>query len=61
LIIKVRVGKENLLLSGIDLLSDLENRREDEQLRYGLKKYMVCNLFDSDFELVVKDILVKYN
>lgn len=40
LVFECRVGKGKLIVSGIDLLSDQENRPEARQLLYSLKKYM---------------------
>ena len=45
LIFECKVGKGSLLVSGIDLLSDRDNRPEAEQLLYSLKKYMTSSKF----------------
>ena len=40
LLFEAKVGKGKILISGIDLTSDLNNRPEATQLLYSLKKYM---------------------
>jgi len=40
LIVEARIGNGKIVISGIDLLSDAENRPEAQQLLYSLKKYM---------------------
>jgi len=46
LIFECKVGKGSLLVSGIDLISDQQNRFEASQLLYSLKKYMAGNSFN---------------
>jgi hypothetical protein len=57
LIFEIKVGEGKLILSGIDLLSDFEDRIEAQQLLYSLKKYMASDSFDPDAELAVQDII----
>jgi hypothetical protein len=45
LILECRVGNGSLLISGIDLLTDQENRPEAKQLFYSLKSYMATSSF----------------
>ena len=45
LIFECRVGEGSLLVSGIDLLTDLDQRPEARQLRYSLEKYMASPAF----------------
>lgn len=51
LIIEAKVGKGKILISGIDLQSDLNNRPEAQQLLYSLKKYMIGGKFNPLVEL----------
>ncbi|WP_139959563.1 sugar-binding domain-containing protein [Flavicella sediminum] len=45
LIFEAKVGNGSILISGIDLHTDLENRLEAKQLLYSLKAYMVSTRF----------------
>ncbi|WP_228853027.1 sugar-binding domain-containing protein [Aegicerativicinus sediminis] len=56
LIFEVKIGKGNLLFSGVDLHSNLENRIEARQLLYSLKKYMNSNEFNPEITLESDDI-----
>jgi hypothetical protein len=56
LIFEVRVGKGKLLVSGIDLETDLEKRPEARQLKYSLKKYMTGSHFNPNVELDLEAI-----
>jgi hypothetical protein len=56
LIFEAKIGKGSLLMSGIDLHTNLENRLEAQQLRYSLKKYMISNQFSPKTELDISDI-----
>ncbi len=56
LIFEVRVGNGKLLFSGIDLLTNIEQRPEARQLLYSLKKYMNSDDFDPDAELEFEEI-----
>jgi len=56
LIFEAKVGKGKIIVSGIDLLSDLENRPGAQQLLYSLKKYMISDGFTPASELKVNDI-----
>jgi hypothetical protein len=46
LLIEVKVGKGKLLVSGIDLHSNLESRPEAKQLLFSLNEYMNSEAFD---------------
>jgi hypothetical protein len=46
LIFEVNVGAGRLLVSGVDLLTNQENRLEAQQLLYSLKKYMLSDDFN---------------
>ncbi len=57
LIFECKVGKGKLLVSGIDLLSDNQNRPEAIQLLYSLKKYMAGGGFNPDMEIEIEKII----
>ena len=63
LLFETKVGQGKLLVSGIDLHSDLETRKEAVQLLYSLKKYMVSDQFNPTNQLAAEEItaLFKYN
>jgi len=61
LIFEVKVGKGKLLVSGIDLVTDLEKRPEAQQLLYSLKKYIAGPGFTPNVELDLKAIKGLYN
>ena len=56
LIFECKVGKGKLLVSGIDLLSDSQNRPEAIQLLYSLKKYMNSSDFNPAVQLKAEQI-----
>jgi hypothetical protein len=56
LIFEGKVGKGKILISGIDLGSDLENRPEAKQLLFSLVNYMSGGKFSPKVELDVKTI-----
>jgi hypothetical protein len=56
LIFEIKVGKGKLLISGIDLLDNANNRLEAKQLLYSLKKYMTCDSFDRSVEVCLTSI-----
>jgi len=60
LIFEAKIGRGRIIVSGIDLLSDLENRPEAQQLLFSLKKYMTGDYFAPDVELYVSDLLGMY-
>jgi hypothetical protein len=51
LLFEAKVGKGKLLVSGIDLQSDLANRPEAQQLLYSLEKYMAGSRFNPEVEV----------
>lgn len=53
LIVEGKVGKGKILISGIDLTTDLDKRPEAQQLLFSLKKYMVGNKFNPGTEIPV--------
>jgi hypothetical protein len=56
LIFECRAGKGKLIVSGIDLLTDQENRPEAKQLLFSLKKYMSTNQFQPQTEVNIEKI-----
>jgi hypothetical protein len=56
LLFEARVGKGKLMVSGIDLQSDLDKRPEAQQMLYSLKKYMTGNHFNPEVEVAVDKI-----
>ncbi len=56
LIFEVGVGQGKLLVSGIDLHSNLSQRPEAQQLLHSLKKYMVSEHFDPEISLETNEI-----
>ena len=53
---EVKIGKGRLLISGIDLLKNIDDRPEANQLLYSLKKYMESDSFDPPVEVELKSI-----
>lgn len=56
LLFEARVGKGKILVSGIDLHSDLDKRPEAQQLLFSLKKYMVGTMFNPAVEMTSQKI-----
>ncbi|SHE76428.1 Glycosyl hydrolases family 2, TIM barrel domain [Arenibacter palladensis] len=56
LLFEVKVGKGKLLISGIDLHTDLERRPEARQLLYSLKKYISSDKFNPEIKMDSDDI-----
>jgi Glycosyl hydrolases family 2, sugar binding domain/Glycosyl hydrolases family 2/Glycosyl hydrolases family 2, TIM barrel domain len=56
LIFECKVASGKLLISGIDLLSDQENRPEAKQLLYSLRKYMAGNQFNPAEDISIENI-----
>jgi len=61
LLFEARVGEGKLLVSGIDLTTDLENRPEAQQLRYSLETYMNDEKFVPATKLSAEEILKMFN
>jgi len=51
LLFEAKVGKGKLLVSGIDLTTDLDKRPEAAQLLFSLKKYMAGSSFNPEIEI----------
>ncbi len=58
LLFEARVGKGKILVSGIDLVSGLDQRPEAQQLLFSLQKYMTAPQFDPK-TIVSPDLLQK--
>jgi hypothetical protein len=56
LVFEGKVGKGKILISGIDLTSDLDKRPEAQQLLFSLKKYMTGGKFVPGIELTTEQI-----
>lgn len=56
LIFEAKIGKGKLLVSGIDLHTDISKRLEAQQLLYSLKKYMASEHFDPKISLETDEI-----
>ncbi len=56
LIFEANVGKGKILISGIDLTTDLAKRPEAQQLLFSLKKYMAGEKFNSKVEMEAEQI-----
>ncbi len=57
LIVEMKVGRGKLLLSGIDLLEDSENRLEAQQLTYSLLQYMQGNEFNPKYSVELDNLV----
>lgn len=57
LIFEAKVGKGSLLISGIDLHTNIENRLEAQQLLYSLKSYMASSQFTPKTLLTINEVI----
>lgn len=57
LIFESKVGKGKLIMAGVDLQTDLENRPEARQLLFSLKSYMGSDKFNPEMEIEAEDII----
>jgi hypothetical protein len=57
LVFEVKIGKGKLLVSGIDLHTDLQNRPEAQQLLYSFKNYMLSENFNPKTTLEKSEVL----
>lgn len=60
LLFEVKVGNGKLLVSGVDLHTDIENRKEAQQLLFSLKKYMNSEAFDPKNQVDLESIRELY-
>ncbi len=56
LIFEAQVGKGKILISGIDLTTDLATRPEAQQLLFSLKKYMAGGKFNPEVEIEAENL-----
>ncbi|PQJ68668.1 hypothetical protein BTO14_11470, partial [Polaribacter butkevichii] len=56
LVFEAKVGKGKIIISGIDLHTNLESRLEAKQLLYSLKKYMTTVKFNPEVSLEINQI-----
>jgi hypothetical protein len=56
LLFEAKVGKGSILVSGVDLVNNLENRVEAQQLKASLLKYMESEKFNPTTELSINQI-----
>jgi len=56
LVFEAKVGKGKILISGIDLTTDLDKRPEAQQLLFSLKKYMAGERFNPKVEIKAEQI-----
>ena len=61
LIFEAKIGEGKLLVSGIDLQSDSEERPEARQLLYSLKQYMSDDDFNPQTKITVDEITSLFN
>jgi hypothetical protein len=57
LLLEVKIGKGKLLISGIDLINNLESRPEARQLLYSLNEYMISPDFDPEVSVDIGQII----
>jgi len=56
LVFEAKVGKGKILISVIDLTTDLDKRPEAQQLLFSLKKYMTGEKFNPKDELKIETL-----
>lgn len=61
LIFEVKVGRGKLLISGVDLLTNQDQRPEAKQLLYSLKKYMCSDKFSPKHKVEAQQISNLFN
>lgn len=61
LLFECRVGKGKLMVSGIDLLTDMADRPEAKQLAYSIESYMKSDEFNPKTEVELRKIAALYN
>lgn len=61
LLFEAKVGEGKLLVSGVDLHTNLQNRKEAQQLLYSLKKYISSNAFNPRNKIEVESIQEIYS
>jgi len=61
LVFEARIGNGKIIVSGIDLLTDLDNRLEAQQLLYSLKKYMDTDSFNPTSNILPEELKLLIN
>ncbi|HEY9003552.1 MAG TPA: sugar-binding domain-containing protein [Mucilaginibacter sp.] len=61
LLFECKVGKGKLMVSGIDLLTDMADRPEAKQLAYSIENYMKSDEFNPKTEVELSRITALYN
>ena len=61
LIFEAKVGKGKILVSGIDLITDIDKRPEAQQLLFSLRKYMSGKKFNPAIKIDLEKISAIYN
>jgi len=56
LLLEAKVGEGSILISGVDLVNDLENRPEARQLLTSLKNYMTADSFNPSVNLIREEL-----
>jgi len=56
LLFEAKIGNGSILVSGVDLMNNLESRPEARQLRYSLGQYMTGKHFNPAVELSIDQI-----
>jgi len=56
MVFEAKVGRGEIIITGVDLQTDLENRPEARQLRYSLQTYMAGSEFSPQVEIPVQKI-----
>jgi hypothetical protein len=56
LLFEAKVGEGSVLIIGVDLVNDLENRSETRQLLNSLQKYMISQNFNPDVSLTINQV-----
>ncbi len=56
LIFEAKVGDGKIIVSGADILTDLENRLEAKQLLYSLENYMASHQFEPTAEISLLEL-----
>ncbi|MDX1701616.1 MAG: hypothetical protein R3250_13405 [Melioribacteraceae bacterium] len=56
LLFEAKVGNGKIIVTGIDLLNEMEERISTKQLLFSLKKYMQSNDFNPEIKLKIEEI-----
>ena len=61
LIFEANIGKGKIIVSGADLLTDMDKRPEARQLLYSLQHYMADNSFNPSVEIEIEKLKSVFN